>query len=204
MYYTYNDYINNNDIAIESFLSKALSKLQTLFAKLILKIDKMVKRMKDNKLKKILTNLLSRAKRGLSRCKSLNEHNPELVRELQEEYNEINEEVQEVVKEGMITPGIEEKIAKKDIKGLRGAIGTMYYINWLASISDIDAVIKYVESKGIKLKDDHLVGDPPISTQKKTFTDDDLAEAVFELKRNFCEERLKDVKTIHRFLYPEK
>ena len=92
MYYTYNDYINNNDIAIESFLSKALSKLQTLFAKLILKIDKMVKRMKDNRLKKILTNLLSRAKRGLAKCKSLNEHNPDMVKELQEEYDEINDE----------------------------------------------------------------------------------------------------------------
>ena len=97
MYYTYNDYINNNDIAIESFLSKALSKLQTLFAKLILKIDKMVKRMKDNRLKKILTNLLSRAKRGLAKCKSLNEHNPDMVRELQEEYNEINEEASKIL-----------------------------------------------------------------------------------------------------------
>ena len=107
---------NNNTIAIESFitfcddmmiaeegfLSKALSKLQTLFAKLILKIDKMVKKMKDNRLKKILTNLLSRAKRGLAKCKSLNEHNPDMVRELQEEYNEINEEVQEVVKEEVV------------------------------------------------------------------------------------------------------
>ena len=225
--------MNSNTIAIESFItfcddmmiaeesfSSIKSKIVTLFSKLVLWIESKVKKMKDGKIKSALMKLLSRAKRGLSKSKSLKEHNPELVEKLQTEYKEINEEVREVVKDGDDDyfevkvngkvvklnkyKSIEKYVAEKDIKHLRECIGSIIYTNWDFSKGEFDAAIKYVESKGIKIMDDHLVGDPPISSQKKTFTDDDFARAIFELKKNFCEERIKDVKTIGRALSSKK
>lgn len=46
-----------------------------------------------------------------------------------------------------------------------------------------------------------MIGNPTISSQKTTFTDEDFADAVFELKKNFCQERISDVKTIGKKLY---
>lgn len=96
---------------------------------------------------------------------------------------------------------IENGIAKGDIKALREALGSISYTNWDFSNGEFDEAVEYVKSKGIKIMDESLVGDPAISSQKKTFTDDDFARAIFELKKNFCEERIEDVKTIGRSLY---
>ncbi|MCI7061692.1 MAG: hypothetical protein MR965_05760 [Lachnospiraceae bacterium] len=96
---------------------------------------------------------------------------------------------------------IENGIAKGDIKALREALGSISYTNRDFSNGEFDEAVEYVKSKGIKIMDESLVGDPAISSQKKTFTDADFAKAIFELKKNFCEERIEDVKTIGRSLY---
>ena len=79
---------------------------------------------------------------------------------------------------------IENGIANDDVKSLREAIGSMCYINRDFSNTEFFEVIKYVESKGIKLKDKTLIGNT-ISSQKSEFSDEDFAKAIFELKRNF-------------------
>lgn len=99
---------------------------------------------------------------------------------------------------------IESGIEKNDIKALRRALGNICYTNRNFSNGEFDEVVCYVESKGIKLKDDALVGDPTISSQKSAFTDEDFAMAVLELKENFCDERIQDVKTIGKKLYTAK
>lgn len=96
---------------------------------------------------------------------------------------------------------IEMCIAKKDIKALRAKVGSLCYTCRDFSDGEFDEMVKYIEKKGLKLVEDHLIGNPTISSQKTTFTDEDFADAVFELKKNFCQERISDVKTIGKKLY---
>lgn len=96
---------------------------------------------------------------------------------------------------------IENGIANNDIKALREAIGSIIYTNRDFSNGEFFEVIKYVESKGIRIKDSELVGSPTISSQKNDYTDEDFAKAIFQLKKNFCDERINDVKTIGEKLY---
>ena len=95
--------MNNNTFAIESFISfcddmyiveesvfsTIKSKIIKLFTSLVLFLDKKVKKMKDTKLKKVLQNLLDRAKRGLNISKNMKEEDTEQAQELQREANEI-------------------------------------------------------------------------------------------------------------------
>lgn len=99
---------------------------------------------------------------------------------------------------------IENGIARNDIKALREAIGSICYTNRDFSNGEFFEVVSYVESKGIQLKDAELIGTPTISSQKNEFTDEDFAKAVFVLKKNFCDERIDDVKTIGEKLYGKK
>ena len=95
---------------------------------------------------------------------------------------------------------IERGIANNDIVGLREAIGSICYTSRDFSSGEFDEVLRYVESKGIKLKDDTLDG-KLISDGKMAYTDEDFARAVFMLKKNFCNERIADVKKIGKALY---
>lgn len=99
---------------------------------------------------------------------------------------------------------IEKGIAQNDVKALREAIGSICYTNRDFSNGEFFEAVKYVESKGIQLKDAELIGSPTISSQKSEFTDEDFAKAIFELKRNFCDARIQDVKTIGEKLYGKK
>ena len=99
---------------------------------------------------------------------------------------------------------IENGIAQNDVRALREAIGSICYTNRDFSNGEFFEVIRYVESKGIQLKDAELVGNPTISSKKSEFTDEDFAKAIFELKRNFCDARIEDVKTIGKKLYGKK
>ena len=98
---------------------------------------------------------------------------------------------------------IEKGIDNNDVKSLREAIGSMCYINRDFSNPEFFEVIEYVESKGIKLKDDNLKG-TTISSQKSEFNDEDFIKAIFELKKNFCDKRIEDVETIGKKLYGKK
>ena len=83
---------------------------------------------------------------------------------------------------------------------MREAIGTLCYTSRDFSSGEFLEAISYVESKGIKLKEDSLVGEL-VSKGKKTFTEDDFEDAVFELKENFCQERIDDVMMIGKAVY---
>ena len=96
---------------------------------------------------------------------------------------------------------IEKAISNNDIEALREAIGSICYTSRDFSSGEFDEAVRYVESKGIKLKDNAIIGAPTISSQKREFTDQDFARAIFELKKNFCDERIEDVKTIGKSLY---
>ena len=95
---------------------------------------------------------------------------------------------------------IEKGIADNDIERIREAIGNICYTSRDFSSGEFDEVLRYVESKGIKLKDDTLDG-KLISDGKMAYTDEDFARAVFMLKKNFCNERIADVKKIGKALY---
>lgn len=96
---------------------------------------------------------------------------------------------------------IESAVQKRDVKALREAMGSLCYTSRDFSSGEFDEYVRYIEAKGIILKDDHLVGPPTVSSQKESFTDEDFAKAIFELKRNFCDERIQDVKKIGKSLY---
>ncbi len=91
---------------------------------------------------------------------------------------------------------IEEAIEAKDVPRLRNAVTMLAYADPDFSRGLMDEQIQHIESNGIKLKDDELIGDPLISEVKSEFTDDDFPEAVYNLKENFCDDRLNDLKII--------
>ena len=100
---------------------------------------------------------------------------------------------------------IERCIREKDIKNLRGAIAVTAFVDRTFATGEFEKTLKYAESKGIKVKEDKLIGEL-ISTTKdpSEYTQDDFSTAVFELKENFCDERIEDVKKIGRTLYGTK
>ena len=113
--YTLESFINFCDdyqIANESF-SSIKSKLIAGFSKLVIWLDKKVKTMKDSRVKSGLLKLLNRAKAGLAKSNSLNDHNPEIVQELQKEMAEIKEEANKVNDNGNdITAEFKDACAK--------------------------------------------------------------------------------------------
>ncbi len=98
---------------------------------------------------------------------------------------------------------IEKGIENRDIEGLREALGSICYTNRRSFKEDLLAQIKYVEEKGIKIKEDILDG-KLVSEGKSIFTEDDFGDAVFELKSNFCDERIADVIKIAEIVYGDK
>ena len=95
---------------------------------------------------------------------------------------------------------IERGILQNDIASLRESIGSICYICRDFSNGEFDAVVEYVCGKGVDLMDKELVGEL-ISSDKTTYTDEDFARAIFWLKKNFCQERIDDVKKIGKTLY---
>lgn len=98
---------------------------------------------------------------------------------------------------------LDNRIQKKDIFMLREALGNTIYGCRDFSDGEFDDAVKYVESKGIKIKDDELQGEL-VASGKQSYTDDDFAVAIARLKRNFCDERIADVKKIGKALYSSK
>lgn len=96
--------------------------------------------------------------------------------------------------------GIEKAIKENDIKGLREIIGSICYTCRDFSDGEFDESIQYIKSQGIDIFDS-LDDKPLISAQKEEYIDDDFTRAVYELKRNFCDERIEDLKKIGKSLY---
>ena len=98
---------------------------------------------------------------------------------------------------------LDKRIQTGDVALLREALGNMVFGCRNFSDGEFDGAVQYVESKGIKIKEDVLRGEL-VSTGKSSYTADDFADAITELKENFCDERINDVKKIGRALYPPK
>lgn len=98
---------------------------------------------------------------------------------------------------------LDKRIKNGEFLKLRQALGNIIYACRDFSDGEFDDAVKYVESKGIKIKDDELQGEL-VTAEKQTYTDDDFAVAIARLKRNFCDERIADVKKIGKALYPSK
>ena len=96
---------------------------------------------------------------------------------------------------------IERGILEKDLEALRESVGSLCYTCRNFKNGEFDEVVEYVISRGIPLIDPELSGEL-VSAGKESFTDADFARAVFELKENFCKERIADVKKIGEALYP--
>jgi len=95
---------------------------------------------------------------------------------------------------------IEKCLANNDVDGLRQAIGSICYTSRDFSSGEFDEAVSYVKSKEKRLMEEFNSSPELISKTKDNFTQEDFGDAVFELKSNFCEERIWDVKTIGKFL----
>lgn len=93
-------------------------------------------------------------------------------------------------------------IENKNISMLRQALGTSIYACRDFSDGEFDGAVRYVEAHGIKLKEPYdgkeLISD---SKPESEWTDRDFTDAIAELKMNFCDERINDVKKIGKKLY---
>ena len=100
---------------------------------------------------------------------------------------------------------LDKRISDGDVKTLREAFGNMIYACRNFSDGVFDRAVKYVESRGVKIKEpynkEELVSDTKPSSE---WTDRDFTDAIAELKMNFCDERINDVKKIGKKLYPSK
>ena len=100
---------------------------------------------------------------------------------------------------------IEKAITDNNITLLRESLGGLAYCCRDFSDGEFDRTLKYIESKGIQVKEKFNNNPPLISETKKPedLTHDDFTSAIFELKKNFCDERIKDAKIVGKILYPD-
>lgn len=103
---------------------------------------------------------------------------------------------------------IKECIENNDIKGLRVALATIIYGDRDFNKGEFENSLNYVVNDcGIKEVFEEFDSKTPLVSKSvggRSFTEEDFADAVYELKINFCEERIKDVKEISRALYLKK
>lgn len=95
---------------------------------------------------------------------------------------------------------IEQSLTNNNTDKLREYVASIFYNSRDNLNGEIDAMLGYIEVRGIKIKDDKLNG-KLISDGKDTYTDEDFKKAVYELEKNFCGERINDVKKIGKALY---
>jgi hypothetical protein len=82
--------------SISDTFGKIKANLIKLFSKLVLFLQRKVKTMKDGKVKASLLQLLNRANEGLQKSKSLQKYEPEVVKSLKKEADEINDEISHI------------------------------------------------------------------------------------------------------------
>lgn len=101
---------------------------------------------------------------------------------------------------------ISKCIQDKDIGALREYIGTIIYSDRAFLHGEFEAAVKYLtEDCFLTELFEPFNGDPPLKSKRSNcaFQQSDFTEAVYDLKDNFCRERIEDVKIIGRFLYKD-
>ncbi|MPQ43551.1 hypothetical protein [Clostridium tarantellae] len=99
---------------------------------------------------------------------------------------------------------VKECIEKSDIPALRNSICTIIYSDRNFSKGDFKNTLNYVVNKcGIKGIYEPFNSEIDSIQLKKdgNYSEDDFAEAVYELEKNFCKERIDFVEKIGRSLY---
>ena len=95
-------------------------------------------------------------------------------------------------------------IEEKDLSSLREYIGTIIYTDRAFLHGEFEAAIKYIteECYLVELFEPFNYS-PPLKSKitNSAFSKKDFTEAVYELKANFCRERIEDVKIIGRAVY---
>lgn len=98
---------------------------------------------------------------------------------------------------------VQECIQNNDIKGLKGAFVGIIFSDRSFSKGEFDHTLDYIrKERNLKILESFDNGE---LLSKKinsgNITEDDFEEAVYNLKFNFCKERIDDVKKLGRYLY---
>lgn len=98
---------------------------------------------------------------------------------------------------------VQECIANNDIRGLKGAFVGIIFSDRSFSKGEFDDTLDYIRKESnLKILESFDNGE--ILSKKISggnITEDDFEEAVYNLKVNFCTERIDDVKKLGRALY---
>lgn len=98
---------------------------------------------------------------------------------------------------------VQECIENSDVRGLKGALVGIIFSDRSFKSGDFDNTLSYIKNKtNINIMERFDNGEllsNKINSGK--VTEDDFEEAVYNLKVNFCEERIKDVKKLAKVLY---
>lgn len=211
---SYIDYCSNMDITTESF-SSVKAALISGFSRLVLWIESKVKKMKDSKTKSILMKLLSRAKQGLSKSKSLNEHNPEMVKKLQEEMSVIKEETKNVNANDYayfyISSTWEKLVSEKDYGAMKALLVGIIGSDPTWCTTEFDEAISYLKKNGISisdLTDSYKLNDGENDTShlsKLEWTEEVYQLLLLNLRYNFnLDKRLPLIKEMGKYVYKNK
>lgn len=98
---------------------------------------------------------------------------------------------------------VQECIRNNDIKGLKGAFVGIIFSDRSFSKGEFDDTLDYIR-KETNLKILESFNNGELLSKKigsRNITEDDFEEAVYDLKVNFCEKRINDVKMLGKTLY---
>lgn len=95
-------------------------------------------------------------------------------------------------------------IEERDFPALREYIGTIIYTDRAFLHGEFEAAIRYLTEECYLTEIfEKFNENPPLKSKSGTmhYKVEDFTAAVYELKNNFCRERIEDVKTIGKDLY---
>ena len=95
---------------------------------------------------------------------------------------------------------VKECIIDNDIVGLRGALIAIILSDMDFTKGRFDNTLKYLEDNNINIYDPYN-GEELMSKVKSSYEEKDFQDAIFNLEKNFCKERIKDVKIISKSLF---
>ena len=97
-----------------------------------------------------------------------------------------------------------EAVRTKDIIGLKSAISTLINYDRNFSRGYVESNLEYIKRNGINIFEEFNHQKLISNKSSNQYTEKDFSDAIFYLEKNFCNERLEDVKKIGKVLYKEK
>lgn len=101
---------------------------------------------------------------------------------------------------------VEKYIQDGEIENLREAIGTIIYNDRAFKTTRFEDAVKYIMNiPELSQFMEDFNSNPPLKSHSigkdQKITEKDFGDAVFDLKQNFCTERIEDVKKLGKHLY---